>query len=120
MLYSYPPLPISRTIDFKDLSAYTQKVFGDQEFVKGFVKGKRLIADLADKNDVCLHYMYLKELVKLGVQVKIKNVIVSEQAPFMRAFVDDRKKRRDEARDDFTSLLQKFVVNSIYGKVIEK
>ena len=119
-LFSYPPLPICREVGIEDMSDYSRQTQVENDTTQTFAGGKRLVADLSDKQGVLIHYMYLKELLKVGAQVEVKKVLVVDQSPFMKPFVDVRKRRRDVAKDEFTSMLQKFLLNSIYGKVIDR
>ena len=115
--FSYPPLPVSRVVKYDEISDFTKGIFANDKYVKNSSIGKRLVADLHEKKDVLMHYMYVAELLKLGVKIRITQVLVlDDQMPFMKSFVEDRKQRREEATDDFTRLQQKFLVNSIYGK----
>ena len=99
------------------MSDFTRGIFANDNYVKNSSIGKHLVADLHEKKDVLMHYMYVAELLKLGVKIRITQVLVlDDQMPFMKSFVEDRKQRREEATDDFTRLQQKFLVNSIYGK----
>ena len=102
---------------YDEISDFTKGIFANDKYVKNSSIGKRLVADLHEKKDVLMHYMYVAELLKLGVKIHITQVLVlDDQMPFMKSFVEDRKQRREEATDDFTRLQQKFLVNSIYGK----
>ena len=123
---SYPPLPVTRKIAFEELSAYTRLIFGQDgrkataaaaSSQTSAMIGKRLVSDLDKKTDVLLHYVFLKDLLRLGVRAKVSQVLVVDQKPFMRPFVSFHKTKRDQASDDFTKLMHKFILNAIYGKV---
>ena len=100
------------------MSSYTQEIFAGNDVAKRNNIGKRLVSDLKEKKDVLLHYIYLKNLVRLGAQVEIVKVLTITQEPFMKQFVLDRKIRRDQALDEFTKQMLKFIINSQFGKVI--
>ena len=111
-------MPTSRAVDYEEMSSYTQEIFAGNDVAKRNNIGKRLVADLKEKKDVLLHYIYLKNLVRLGAQVEIVKVLTITQEPFMKQFVLDRKIRRDQALDEFTKQMLKFIINSQFGKVI--
>ena len=48
---------------------------------------------------------------------KVHRVAVVQQSPWLRTYVEKRKRERDEAKDQVTKEMKKFLLNSLYGKV---
>lgn len=80
----------------------------------------KLIASLSDKKQYRLDYRLLKCCVELGMKVtKLHRVLQFKQTDYMRPYIDLTAALRAKA-SQIDSVLFKFMMNSPFGKTIEK
>lgn len=66
-------------------------------------------------------WYYSEELDQSGVEiVEVHNVLKFQPQHHMKGFVDDLYGKRKAAQDDFTKLVLKLLMNSLYGKLGER
>ena len=76
-------------------------------------KSSRLIADLNEQKHVRLHILYLKSLIEVGMKVScVHRCVEFQQTSWMRQFVLDNTKKRDEAQNLFERNFFKLKINS--------
>ena len=101
-------------MDWEELSPHTQNIFKSTGLK--FHKMRRLIADLKDKKNIVIHYLLVCQLLRIGIEItEIHEVAIFKQSAWMKDFVMTRKTRRDQSQDQVMKLMNKLIVNSIYG-----
>lgn len=124
-LKEYPPAADRREITYDCLSE-TNKIIHQEIFGVGKTtyKGVKLVPTLEDKDNYVVHGMALQMYLKLGLQIKQVNKIISfHQKPFCAPFVQYMAKCRSEAADEGSSLRQRLfknIPNATYGKTVQR
>jgi hypothetical protein len=110
----YPLAPEKICIRRDQLSSYCENLA--KEFNIKLDSNPKLIPNLYDKEHYVIHYRHLKQLLQLGIELKlIHRGIQFNQKPFMRKYVEELTEIRRLADNQFDSDSAKFKINSLYG-----
>ena len=96
------------------------KNIGDKYKIKvGDVKN--LIQNLGSKTNYVLHYRDLQLYLSLGMKLtKIQRVLKFKQCDWMKIYIDFNTEKRKNAANSFEKDFLKLMINTIYGKAMEK
>ena len=111
---NYVPLPITQTIDKKDLNKWQQVNYKNSKVTK-------LVASFKDRKNYIVNYRLLKLALSLGFKLdKVNKVMQYKQKPFMRPYIEMNTQLRKQAgSDDFKKDFFKLMNNSVFGKSFE-
>lgn len=83
-------------------------------------KYSKLIPNLNHKTKYVIHYMYLKQCLKYGLQLKkIHRVLKFSQSAWLKPYIDLNTRLRNAATNAFDRDLYKLKNNCIFGKTME-
>lgn len=83
-------------------------------------KQEKLLATLLRKENYVLHYRNLQLAIKHGIILeKTHRVLKFKQTPWMAPYIDVNINLRKQATNDFDKNLYKYLMNSVFGKVLE-
>lgn len=100
--------------------AHSDLPFAPEKFIPFGSKSTKLIANLNDKYKYVIHYVYLKECLKNGLQLlKIHKILAFDQSTFLKPYILLNTALRQNATSDFERDFFKKQNNSIFGKTIE-
>ena len=117
-LRKFPPMPLSRKIEEKEISDYSRDFLKDNNIKLGNVE--KLILDLYDKKEYIVHYDILKYYISLGIKVtKIHSIISFNHKAWLKPYIDFNTEMRTKADNDFEKDFWKLMNNSFYGKTME-
>ena len=115
----YPLAPEKLAISYDILSDYCKKMADKYEIKVGDVE--KLIPNSGSKTDYVLHYRNLQLYSSLGMKLtKIYRVLKFKQSDWMRKYIDFNTKIRTNAANIFEKDFFKLMINSVYGKTMEK
>ena len=115
----YPLAPEKLAISYDMLSDYCKKMADKYEIKVGDVE--KLIPNSGSKTDYVLHYRNLQLYLSLGMKLtKIYRVLKFKQSDWMRKYIDFNTKIRTNAANIFEKDFFKLMINSVYGKTMEK
>lgn len=122
----YPPLPISRTVEFEETSPHYRSTIdgmlgaNGKPMLKHDIKTKKLVLDLKDKKDYTIHLAHLQLLIKLGVEVtRVTEVYESKQEAWMKSYIDKNTNMRNATKNESERSFFKLMNNSAYGKFLQ-
>lgn len=83
-------------------------------------KSKKLIANLYNKYNYAIHYVYLKKCIEHGLILrKVHRVITFRQRPYLKQYIELNTKLRQQAKCTFEQDFFKLLNNSVFGKTLE-
>jgi len=102
----------------ENLSPYTQQL-GEKLGVKGKTQEK-LVPNLQDKTKYVVHYLNLKQYLRLGLKLKkVHRAIEFHQSNWLEKYITLNTNKRKQARNSFEKDFFKLMNNSIFGKMME-
>lgn len=123
---NFPLAPERRTITHDMTSAYTKEAYNflysnDTNDAKDVKSNERLTTTFLPRKNYVVHGMTLKKYLELGLQLThVHRVLTFEQSYFLKQYVDFCTAKRVASQSTFGKTLWKFVVNSCFGKFIER
>ena len=116
----YPLAPSKVKIKYNDLSPYA-KTICDVNGLKKTTNSEKLMLTLHSKERYVLHYRNLKLYVQLGLKIKhIYRGIKFIQAPYIKPYIEFNSRKRAKSKNDFDISYYKLLINSLFGKTIER
>lgn len=83
-------------------------------------KSTKLIANLYNKYNYVIHYVYLKKCIEHGLILrKVHRVITFRQRPYLKQYIELNTKLRQQAKCTFEQDFFKLLNNSVFGKTLE-
>ena len=114
---AYPPIIERKIINFDQLSWYQKDVY--KKLKRRPDKVPKIVSTLDKKHGVTLHYMYVRLLLELGVQIdKITDVCSFRQAPYMSKIIDFNADKRRKCETALGKQQYKLNSNIIWGKSV--
>ncbi len=114
----YPLAPEKMKISPEMLSPYCQDLSECLNLHGGAVP--KLVPNLQDKTNYVVHYRNLKQYLALGMKLtKIHRVVVFQQSPWLKTYIDFNTDKRKHAANDFEKDFYKLMNNSVFGKTME-
>ena len=118
---SLPLAPEAVTLNWEDLSPYSQQCLHTLKGKAGTYSAKKLTSTFRPRKKYLVHGLNLKLYLQHGLVLKkIHRGITFYQERFMRDFIDTCTEKRRTALSVTEQMLWKLVCNSVYGKVREK
>ncbi|XP_048479424.1 uncharacterized protein LOC119694216 [Plutella xylostella] len=105
----------------EDLHDYHSDLpFAPEKFVPIGGKTKKLVANLYNKFNYVIHYVYLQECIKNGLILKkIHKILKFRQEKYLKQYIDLNTKLRQASKTTFEKDFFKLMNNSVFGKTIE-
>ena len=114
----YPLAPEKMKISPEMLSPYCQDLSECLNLHGGVVP--KLVPNLQDKTNYVVHYRKLKQYLAVGMKLtKIHRVVVFQQSPWLKTYIDFNTDKRKHAANDFEKDFYKLMNNSVFGKTME-
>ena len=114
----YPLAPERMKISPEMLSPYCQDLSECLNLRGGAVP--KLVPNLRDKTNYVVHYRNLKQYLALGMKLtKIHRVLVFQQSPWLKTYINFNTEKRKHAANDFEKDFYKLMNNSVFGKTME-
>ena len=114
----YPLAPETFNIEQHMLSDYARRIQEELHLPKSTCT--KLVPNLQNKTKYVVHYRNLKLYQALGLQLtKIHRVLVFEQSPWLKAYIEFNTSKRKTAKSDFEKDFFKLMNNAVFGKTME-
>ena len=115
----YPLAPEKLAIPYDMLSDYCKKIADEYEIKVGDVK--KLIPNLGNKTNYVVHHKNFQWYLPSGIKLtKIHRVLKFKQSGWMKKYIDLNTEKRTNAANSFEKYFYKLIINSVYGKTMEK
>lgn len=83
-------------------------------------KTKKLLANVYNKYNYVIHYVYLKKCLEHGLMLrKVHRVITFRQSPYLKQYIELNTQLRQKAKSSFEQDFFKLLNNSVFGKTLE-
>ena len=114
---AYPLALENLEISAEEMSKYQQGLI---EKLGHYMKTKKLVPNLNNKERYIIHYRALQCYLKLGMHLtKIYRVLEFNQSNWMKPFMNELVRSRTLATNDFENNIYKLLGNANYGKTVE-
>ena len=114
---NYPLAPEHININDGMLSQHQRKLAKELGVKLG---GKKLCTTLQDKKKYVCHYRSLKKYLELGLVItNVHKVLMFEQSPWLKPYIELNTRLRVEASTSFGVSLAKLMNNAFFGKTCE-
>lgn len=118
LLRDLPPLPEHKIPCPSKWSPYQRRlatIIGQKN-----PKQKKLMADLEPKKNYVVHAEHLRVCLKIGIKMeKIHRILSFDEYPWAGSYIEFVEKKRQLAKDSFTSNYMKKMNNVIYGFLLK-
>lgn len=116
----YPLAPHKKSLSFSALSPVGQNMC--QHFQLKYARGsEKLMCTVLPKKRYIVHYRTLALYLKLGmICTKVHRVVTFDQAPVMRAYIENNSHMRAQAKNSFDQDYWKLLSNALFGKTMER
>ena len=113
-----PPLAVKRVVEMEEHSPFTRELA--TKYGVKMAATPKLISDLHEKKNYKLHYINLKYILSLGVElVEVHRVVQFQQRPWLKPYIDHNNQRRGECSSTSEKDFYKLKNNSCFGKLFE-
>ncbi len=119
-LNDLPPAPVPAPVKKESLSPFQNilYMFGDHEYNESIDK---LLCTLEKKEHYKIHYKTLETYMNLGVKVtKVHKVMTFTESKWMAPYIDKCVALRAASKNKFAVKLYKDMINSVFGKMMER
>ena len=115
----FPVLPVKRPVIAEEYSPHTAELAHVYQ-LKTAKNSTKLITDVNDKRNYKIHFVYLKQVLALGVQLmKVHRVVQFNQKPWLRPFIHNNNERQKRSTSTFESQFWKLCNNACFGKLLQ-